>query len=436
MAKLFGHSFYFLILFSTQFIMKKILFLLCGIMLIVINGYSQNHQKKEKLTIGADRLLSEYFNLIKGKRIGLVTNESGILSNGTPLVDTLANIHDVKLVALFGPEHGVRSDNPAGKSVDNSVDSKTGIKVYSLYGKNKKPTPEMLKNVDVLVYDIQDVGARFYTFISTLFYVVQAGDENHIPIIVLDRPNPINGINVEGPIRKEDEASFVGIAPLPIVTGMTIGELAKLYAGEHYIGKNLTPNLTIIKMKNWKRNSYLDQYSLPWINPSPNIPDLETAIVYPGTCLIEGTNVSEGRGTLHPFLTIGAPFINSDSLIKKLVDLKIPGVNLKPISYIPIDIPKMATDPKYKGQNCNGISIHIIDREKFRTVDFGIKLICALHSLYPDKFKFRDAGFDRLSGDKSVRENILAGISPNKIERSWNKELKDFLKVRKKYLLY
>ncbi len=366
----------------------------------------------------------------------MVTNESGVLSNGTSLVDTLANINDVKLVALFGPEHGVRSDAPAGKSVDNSIDAKTGIKVYSLYGKNKKPTTEMLKNVDVLVYDIQDVGARFYTFISTLFYVVQSGAENHIPVIVLDRPNPINGINVEGPIRKENETSFVGIAPLPIMPGMTIGELARIYAGEHYIGKNLNPNLTIVKMKNWKRNSYLDNYSLPWISPSPNIPDLETAIVYPGTCLIEGTNVSEGRGTLHPFLTIGAPYINSDSLINKLIVLKIPGVELKPISYIPNDIPKMVSNPKYKGEKCNGISIHIADRKKFNAVDFGLKLVCAIHSLYPEKFKFRDSGFDRLSGDKSVREKILAGIASAKIENSWKKELKDFLRIRKKYLLY
>ena len=416
--------------------MKKLLFLIFAFVLIISNGYSQNQQKKLKLVIGADRLLSEYFHLIKGKRIGLVTNESGVLSNGTPLVDTLANLKDVKLTALFGPEHGVRSDAPAGQSVENSVDAKTGIKVYSLYGANKKPSAEMLKNVDILIYDIQDVGARFYTFISTLFYIVQSGAENHIPVIILDRPNPINGINVEGPIRTEDEASFVGIAPLPIMPGMTIGELAKIYAGEHFIGENLTPDLTIIKMKNWKRSSYLDQYSLPWIKPSPNIPDLETAIVYPGTCLIEGTYVSEGRGTLHPFLTIGAPFINSDSLIKKLNKYKTWGIELKPTSYVPIDIPKMVTNPKYKGETCNGISLHVVDRKKFKAVDFGLKLICALHSLYPNQFKFRNAGFDRLSGDKSVREKILAGDSPVKIENSWKNKLNDFLKVRKKYLLY
>ncbi len=416
--------------------MKKLLLLLFSISLIANNSFAQKHQDNGKLVIGSDRLLSEYFYLIKGKRIGLVTNESGILSNGTPLVDTLANLKGTKVTALFGPEHGVRSNAPAGQTVGNSIDLKTGIKVYSLYGKNNKPTAEMLKDVDVLIYDIQDVGARFYTFISTLFYIVQAGAENHIPVIILDRPNPINGINVEGPVRKEDEASFVGIAPIPIMHGMTVGELAKIYAGEGYIGNNLKSHLTIIKMKYWKRKSYLDNYSLPWINPSPNIPDLETAIIYPGTCLIEGTNVSEGRGTLHPFLTIGAPYINSDSLIKKLNKYGIPGVKLTPTSFTPADIPKMVTNPKYKGENCNGISIHIIDRNKFKAVDFGLKLVCAIHALYPDKFKFRDAGFDRLSGDKSVRENISAGVSPSKIENSWKKELNEFLKIRKKYLLY
>jgi uncharacterized protein YbbC (DUF1343 family) len=342
----------------------------------------------------------------------------------------------IKITALFGPEHGIRGNAPAGKAVGSSVDAKTGIPVYSLFGKNKKPTAEMLKNVDVLIYDIQDVGARFYTYISTLFYLVQAGAENHIPVIVLDRPNPIDGINVEGPIRKDDEASFVGIAPIPIMHGMTVGELAKLYAGEGYIGKNLKPDITVIKMKNWNRKFYLDHYSLPWIDPSPNIPNLETAIVYPGLCLIEGTNVSEGRGTHHPFINIGAPYINSDSLINKLKEFNVKGIELKPIKFTPVDIPKMSTNPKYKNESCSGITIHVTDRQQFKAVHFGIKLVCALHTLYPSQFKFRDAGFDRLSGDKSIREKILAGETPEKIISSWQKELKEFLSIRKKYLLY
>jgi len=400
-----------------------------------LNTFSQIKTNK-KLEIGADRLISNYMNLIVGKRIGLVTNASGVLSNGTLLVDSLYKIKGVKITALFEPEHGIRGNSPAGIAVKNSVDAKTGIPVYSLFGANKKPTAGMLKNVDVLIYDIQDVGARFYTYISTLFYIIQAGAENHIPVIVLDRPDPINGINIEGPIRKNDEASFVGIAPIPIIYGMTAGELAKFYVGEGYIGKNLKADITIIKMKNWDRKFYLDYYQLPWIDPSPNIPNIETAIVYPGLCLIEGTNVSEGRGTYHPFINIGAPYITSNLLINKLKEYHVKGVELRPVKFTPVDIPKMSANPKYKGETCSGITIHINNRKQFKAVHFGIKLLCALHALYPFKFKFRNAEFDRLSGDKSIREKILAGESPEKIIRSWQKELKTFLVIRKKYLLY
>ena len=424
------------ILFLTGKKMKKLFLLFLTISFFTPNNFPQNKSSNKKLEVGADQLVSNYLYLIKGKRIGLVTNASGILSNGVPLVDTLVKIKGIKITALFGPEHGIRGNAPAGKAVGSTVDAKTGIPVYSLFGANKKPTTEMLKDVDVLIYDIQDVGARFYTYISTLFYIVQAGAEDNIPVIVLDRPDPINGVNVEGPIRKENEASFVGIAPIPIMHGMTVGELAKLYAGEGYIGKGLKPKLTVIKMKNWGRNFYLDHYKMPWIDPSPNIPDLETAIVYPGLCLIEGTNVSEGRGTYHPFINIGAPFINSDALIKKLKSYNVKGVELKPFEYTPVDIPKMSNNPKYKGIKCYGIKIHVNNREQFKSVHFGIKLVCALHSLYPKQFKFRSAGFDLLSGDKTIRENILAGESPEKIINSWQKELKKFLVIRKKYLLY
>ncbi len=412
--------------------MKKILLFILLTILPSIYLFPQNN----KLEVGADRLISDYFYLIKGKRIGLVTNESGVLSNGVALVDTLSKMKDTKVTAIFGPEHGFRGNAPAGKHVGSVVDAKTGIPVFSLYGKNFKPSAKMLKNVDVLVYDIQCVGARFYTFISTLFYVEQAAAENHIPIIVLDRPDPITGVEVEGPVRQKDEASFVGIAPIPIRYGMTIGELAEYYAGEGLLGKNLKPQLTVVKMKNWNRKYYIDHYSLPWIKPSPNIPDLETAIVYPGMCLIEGTNVSEGRGTYHPFLHIGAPYINSSALIKKMNSYKVKGVQLEPLTYTPVSIPGMSTSPKYLGKKCKGISIKVINREEFKPVSFGIKLVCALHSLYPEKFKFRASGFDRLSGDKTIREKILAGQSPDEIINSWQNELENFLKIRKKYLLY
>ena len=227
-------------------------------------------QNKNEFRFGADQLLSENFHLIKNKKLGIVTNHTAVLSNGVHLVDTLNSIKDTKIVALFGPEHGIRGDNSAGETISHGVDSKTGIPVYSLYGKDRKPTKEMLKDVDVLIFDIQDVGARFYTYISTLFYTVQAAAENNIPLIVLDRPNPISGIYVDGPIRKPELSSFVGIAPLPIAHGMTIGELAKYFAGEKLIGENLIVDLKVIKMKNWDRNLFYDSFVSEWIKPSPN----------------------------------------------------------------------------------------------------------------------------------------------------------------------
>ncbi len=402
--------------------------------LLCFSSFPQNSNLA--VQTGADQLISNYLFLLNGKNVGLVTNKTGVLSNGTYLVDTLSKIKNVNVVALFGPEHGIRGDNPAGAKVGNTVDAKTGIPVYSLYGKNHAPTKEMLKNVDVLVYDIQDVGARFYTYISTLYYVLQAGAENNIPVIVLDRPNPINGKYVDGPIRTDDLKSFVGIAPIPIAYGLTPGELAQMYIGEGWLGKDIKPILHVIRLKNWKRSDYYDQTSLPWIVPSPNIPDLETALVYPGMCLIEGTNVSEGRGTMHPFLTIGAPYINPVDLIKELKKLDVRGVELYQAHFKPHEIPKMSTNPKYKDIKCGGIAIRVTNREELQSVKFGIKLIYALHKLYPDNFKFRDSGFDRLSGDKSIREEILKGTTPNKIISLWQQELNNFKQTRHKYLLY
>lgn len=404
--------------------------------LILFNTVIFCQPQKENIIIGADRLLSEFLPLLKNKTLGIITNQSGVLSNGTHIVDTLNSLPDVKIAALFGPEHGVRGDNPAGIKVDNSIDQKTGIPVFSLYGKNNKPTPEMLKEINLLIYDIQDVGARFYTYISTLFYALQAAAENNIPIIVLDRPNPINGISVEGPVRKENLKSFVGIAPIPIRYGMTIGELAKMFAGEELIGKNLKPDLTVIKLENWNRNSYYDDLNIKWIKPSPNIPEVNAAITYPGMCLIEGTNISEGRGTYSPFLTIGAPFINSEELINYLNQNNIEGVQLKPVQFTPVNIEGMASNPKYKDEPCNGININITDRNKFNSVGFGIKLIYSLRKLYPEKFKFREKGFDRLVGDENIRKQFEGNKKPEEIINSWEKELNDFIKIRKKYLLY
>lgn len=405
-------------------------------LILILLIFQSDYYPQNNFQFGADLLLTDYFHLIKNKKLGIVTNHTAVLSNGVHLVDALHSRKDVEVKTLFGPEHGIRGDNSAGQHITHSVDTKTGIPVYSLYGKDKKPTKEMLKDVDALIFDIQDIGARFYTYISTLYYTIQSAAENNIPVIVLDRPNPINGIYVDGPIRKPELSSFVGIAPLPIAHGMTVGELANYFVGEKLIGDKLNVDLQVIKMKNWDRKFYHDKFCPRWTNPSPNIPSLETAIVYPGTCLIEGTNVSEGRGTDSPFLTIGAPFINSTELIEELNKNDLSGISLEPISFTPREIPGVANNPKYKDELCSGIKIKVIEREKFESVKFGIKLIVALHKLHPSEFIFRDNSFDRLCGDKSVRQKILDGISSEKIIDEFQTELADFKEIRKKYLLY
>ena len=337
---------------------------------------------------------------------------------------------------MFGPEHGIRGDAPDGHSISDGKDSKTGIQVYSLYGKTKKPTKEMLKNVDILVFDIQDIGARFYTYISTMFFAMQAAVENNIPILILDRPNPINGIRVEGPIIQEGFKSFVGIANIPIMHGMTIGELALFFNEENLLNDNLKADLKIIKMQNWTRNMYFDETGLTWVNPSPNMTSLETALLYPGLCLIEGTNISEGRGTPTPFLNIGAPFINSDSLISKLNSYKLEGISYSKIKFTPVEIPNMASKPKFEKENCNGIYFTITDRQKLNSLKLGLVLIYSIMKLNPNDFSFRESSIDRLYGSSNLRTMLTKGFSPNEIMNTWKQDLEKFNQIRKKYLIY
>ncbi len=411
---------------------KKILLVFIGIIFFFPTG---SFSQEKILLTGADILIRDNLDLLKGKRLGIVTNQSAILKNGTHLVDTLNSLKDINIVALFGPEHGIRGLSEAGDKINNNFDTKTGIPIYSLYGNNKKPTEEMLNNVDLLLYDIQDVGTRFYTYISTLFYVLQSSAENHIPLIVLDRPDPIDGVTVEGPVLKEELKSFVGIAPLPVRYGMTPGELANYFSGENLLGEDLYPDLRIIHLQGWNRDSYFNDYDLIWISPSPNIPNLESALTYPGTCLFEGTNISEGRGTENPFITIGAPFIKSDELIKELKKSFIEGADLKAITFIPVKKPGVAENPKYENEKCNGVFIDIKDKRKFKGFEFGIKLLSSLIKLYPESFKF-NSYFNKLSGNKSLKELLLKGIPAAEILSDLKKETDEFKSIRKKYLLY
>lgn len=384
---------------------------------------------------GADLLLSENQKLIAGKKIGLVCNHTSLLSDGTHLADVLLNQTNVKLKAIFTPEHGFKGSAEAGEHIDYKNNLYKEVPIISLYGKDRKPSKENLKDVDILIFDIQDVGARFYTYISTMFYVLEAAGENNIPVIILDRPNPIGGKYVDGPVLDNEFKSFVGIAEIPVTHGMTVGELAKLFVGEKRITNSDKVSLNIIKCKNWNREIPV-KFVSKWISPSPNINLLETAIVYPGTCLFEGTNISEGRGTKFPFLQIGAPFINSEDVIKKLELLNTDGAKVTPVSFVPTDIEGMATNPKYKNETCNGIKIEITDNENFESVKFGVKLLYVINKLYGNNFKFNNSSFDRLAGSDKLRQMIEDGKTPDQIFASWQKDLTKFKKIRNKYLLY
>ncbi|MBK7650862.1 MAG: DUF1343 domain-containing protein [Flammeovirgaceae bacterium] len=364
-------------------------------------------QKKEKLVLGAEQL-TELTQRLKGKRVGLVVNNTALVGK-THLADTLKKFR-VNLVKIFGPEHGFRGDAADGELVKDSIDHKTGVLVVSLYGKNKKATPAQLKDVDVLVFDIQDVGARFYTYISTLHYVMEACAENGKKLIVLDRPNP-NGSYVDGPILQPELKSFVGMHPIPITHGMSIGEYAMMINGEGWLEGGVKCELEIVKMKNWKHN---DEYSLP-VKPSPNLPNDQAVRLYPSICLFEGTNISLGRGTQMPFLVLGSP---------ELKDM--------PFTFTPVPIKGMSLEPPLKNKLCYGMDLREVNVA--RKVD--LKYVLMFYNMYPDKEKFFTKYFDTLAGTTELKQQIKDGLTEEQIRASWQPGLAAFKAKRSKYLLY
>ena len=342
---------------------------------------------EHQVQTGLDVLINEKLEIIKGQKVGLVTNHTGVDRSGKPNYEILMQLSDVDLKAIFAPEHGFFGNVSRGQKVDDLKQDGLPV-IYSLYGKTDKPTPDMFEGLDVIIYDIQDIGARFYTYISTLGLVMEAAAEADIPVIVLDRPNPLNGITIEGPVLDINYKSFVGMYPIPIRYLLTIGELAKMIIGEKWIEH--VPKLTVIEMAGWERTMYYDDTGLSWISPSPNIPDLETAILYPGMCLFEGTNVSEGRGTNYPFQYIGAPWIDSSKIIKAIEGKHIPGVVFEPISFIPISIPGKSLKPKFENEKCYGIKIILIENKIYKSVDTAVQLLKIIQKLYPEKFQWND----------------------------------------------
>jgi uncharacterized protein YbbC (DUF1343 family) len=394
-------------------------------------GKRKDKGKSNEFKLGVEVLLDEQKDLIKGKRVGLITNPTGVDQNLNSIVDLLYNDPDVELTALYGPEHGVRGDAQAGSYVEYYIDEATGLPVYSLYGQTRKPTPEMLENIDVLLFDIQDVGTRFYTYIYTMAYAMEAAQKNGIPFIVLDRPNPLGGQKVEGPVLDPHYASFVGNYPIPLRHGMTVGELATLFNEEFEIGADLT----VVQMNGWKRNMHYHDTPLQFVMPSPNMPTFETALVYPGAALIEGTNVSEGRGTTKPFELIGAPFVNSTEFSAALNELNLPGVKFRAASFTP-------TFSKHSGKLSHGVQIHITNKQPYDPIVTGLHIVKTLHDMYPNDFEFRarnSAGisfFDNLIGNGWVMDAIKNGESIKSIEKQWEHDLKEFEQLRKGFLLY
>jgi len=384
-----------------------------------------------KVQFGVDVLLREQVDLLEGKGIGLVTNQTGVTSSLEWTVDALHKNPRVRLTCLFGPEHGIRGDMQDAAKIDSFTDSRTGLKVFSLYGDHYKPTPDMTRDVDALVYDIQDVGARYYTYIATMNRCLEAAAEQNKELILLDRPNPITGTAVEGNVLEESYRSFVGERPIPIRYGMTMGELAQMFNREF----GLRCDLTVVKAKGWERSMWYDETALPWVMSSPNLPTLDAATAYPGTCLLEGVNVSEGRGTTRPFEILGAPWIDGFKLRERLTGEALPGVAFRGLCFVP-------AFGKFAGETCGGIQLHVRERRRFRPVLAVLKVLRAIMDLFPGKMEFRRNprddvyGFDRLAGTATIRQELLAGVEPEKIEKNWQKELKDFLAKRRKYLLY
>lgn len=370
---------------------------------------------------GIDALAKQNFALLQGKRIGLITNHTGRDRDGNSTIDLLANAPGVKLVALFSPEHGIRG--VMDEKVSDSKDEKTGLPIYSLYGETRKPTPQMLQGLDALVFDIQDIGARFYTYPSTMGLAMEAAAQQKLKFIVLDRLNPINGVDVEGPLADADKLSFIAHHQLPVRHGMTVGELAQLFNKE----KNINCDLQVVRVENWRREQWFDETGLSWINPSPNMRSLTQATLYPGVCLLEPTNVSVGRGTNTPFELIGAPWIDGRKLAAALNAANLPGVRFVPVRYKP-------TASVHKDADCGGVNLIITNREVFEPVLTGFELIAQLHKLYPREFELNKVL--RLLVNQQALEALRNGSDGRALKQVYERDLEGFRALRRQYLLY
>jgi len=382
---------------------------------------------------GLERLL-ERPSLLAGRRAGLVCNASSVTPDLVHGKVALARRRGVRLSALFGPEHGIAADAQDLVEVDHSTDRETALPVFSLYGESRVPTPAMLDHVDAMVFDVQDVGSRYYTFAWTLLHVMQACSRTKKRVVVLDRPNPLGGLALDGNLLEPDFRSFVGLHPLAVRHGMTVGELALLFREE----LALELDLHVVEMRGWRRAMAYEDTGLPWVLPSPNMPTVDTAFVYPGACLVEGTNLSEGRGTTRPFELVGAPWLDGAALARSLEEEKLPGAAFRATSFTP-------TFQKHAGQLCHGLQVHVTDRRRFPAFLVYLLLIHHARRQDPSRFAWRDPPYeyervrlpiDILCGTDRIRLAVEAGVSPRRLLPEWKGDLARFRRRRGRYLLY
>ena len=400
---------------------------------------------------GIEVLLESRLDLLRGRRVGLITNPTAVDARLRSSAELLRAHPEVDLVALYGPEHGVRGDAQAGEYVPFYRDPHLGLPVFSLYGETQRPPadmltrideymreydtrhdgktvePRMLESIEVMVFDLQDVGTRVYTYVATMAYAMQAAAEAGIPFVVLDRPNPITGAAMEGPILRFPEySSFIGLYPVPLRHGMTAGELARLF-NARFLPR--PAHLTVVPMDGWHRGDWFERTGLPWVLPSPNLPSVDAAVVYPGQVMLEGTNLSEGRGTTRPFELCGAPWLDGNVLARDLNSLDLPGVRFREAWFTP-------TFSKFAGQRCGGVQLHVRDREAFQPVLTTIALLAEVRRLAGDRLEFHGDYFDRVLGHARVREGLLAGLPATARAAEWQPELRAFSALRDEYLLY
>ena len=364
---------------------------------------------------------------VRGKRIGLITNQTGVDRAGTLSIDRLAASDAVELVALFSPEHGIRGAAAPGEKIASGTDERTGLPIHSLYGDTRKPTPEMLRGIDALVFDIQDVGSRTYTYVYTMALGMEAAKEAGIPFVVLDRPNPIGGVRVEGNLLDTAYATFVGMYPIPVRHGLTAGELAQLFNREFGIGAELT----VVKAEGWTRGAWFDATGLPWVPPSPNIPRLESAIHYPGTVFFEGTNLSAGRGSSHPFEQVGAPWLDAAAVAREMNARGLPGVRFEAVEFTPT----RPGDQKFDGIALRGVRLVLTDRDAYRPVATSLALADAVFRRHRAEFRWLQSHWDRLAGTDRLRKAIEAGTLDAEL-RAWDADAARFEQTRRPYLLY